>query len=71
MTPDIKTLLINVAKGAIAGAVPTALADYGAFKSAAEKDPNARFSWRLALIRWGYGAACGAATVCGFSAMGA
>lgn len=60
--------LKGVLIGAISGLVPAVLVDIHSYKNALEKDSSETFNWKLAIIRWIYGAASGAATGAGIGA---
>ena len=62
------SILKGVLMGALSGLVPAILVDIHSYKNALEKDPSETFNWKLALIRWAYGAASGAATGAGLGA---
>jgi hypothetical protein len=60
------SFLHTILMGTIAGLVPAILVDIGSYKNAVEKDATEKFNWKLAAIRWLYGAASGAAAAAGY-----
>jgi hypothetical protein len=60
--------LKGVLIGALSGLVPAVLVDIHSYRNALEKDSSEKFNWKLALVRWLYGAASGAATGAGIGA---
>ena len=64
------TFLKGVLVGAASGLVPAIIVDIHSYKNALEKDPSEKFNWKLAIVRWIYGALSGAATGAGLSVVG-